>query len=58
MKTIGQLLIFGGIITGIDGIGIFMGSPHILGMGGAALAVPAVSLIAGFWLIWRSKPEQ
>jgi hypothetical protein len=56
MKTLGQLLVFGGILTGIDGIGIFLASPDILGIGGAALALPIVLLIGGVLLIKRSKP--
>jgi hypothetical protein len=59
MRTIGQLLVFLGIITGIQGIGLFMGAWHSnLGFGVVAIALPVVLLIAGVLLIRRSNPVQ
>jgi len=58
MKTLGYFLVLGAIMTGIDGIGIFMASSKFLGIGGAALAFPAILLVAGIWLIRRSSPDK
>jgi hypothetical protein len=59
MRTIGQLLVFLGIITGIQGIGLCMGAwRHDLGFGVVAIALPVVFLSAGGLLIRRSKPVQ
>jgi hypothetical protein len=57
MRTIGQLLVFLGRITGIQGIGLFTGALHNnLGTGVVAIAMPVVLLIAGVVLIRRSNP--
>ena len=55
MKTAGQLLIFLGIITGIDSFGMLLPSPNVTSICATLLSVALV--VVGAMLIRRSKPK-
>ena len=58
MRGLGQALVFLGVITGVDGIGIFLGSSQVLSRGTVALALSFALILGGAALIKKSKREQ
>jgi hypothetical protein len=55
MRIMGRLMVFLGIMTGIDMFGMFVGMRDIGWAAGALLS--AIAIIAGVALIRRAKPK-
>ena len=56
MRQVGQILVFLGVLTGLNGIGIRLASPGIMGV--VAIALPLALILAGILLVRRSEPTQ